>query len=183
MPRLLGSDLRDFLQQPISGVIATLRADGRPYTVPVWWLFDGEVDDDAHPVRNPPRGVFYLTGTLSRVWCKQLMRDPRTSLCFETSQPASRHVGIDGSCEALMLPDHDIWPISRRLAEKYVGLGDPANDDAVDAFFANMQTEPRMLFRLTPQVWRAIDLTVYRGKREDREYQAAAQTPVSESAS
>ena len=29
-----------------------------------------------------------------------------------------------------------------------------------------------MLFRVTPQVWRAIDLTVYRGKRADREFQA-----------
>ncbi len=54
-----------------------------------------------------------------------------------------------------------------------MGRGDPANADAVDAFFANMQTEPRMLFRLDPEVWRAIDLTVYRGKREDREFQAS----------
>ena len=54
-----------------------------------------------------------------------------------------------------------------------MGRGDPTNDDAVEAFFANMQTEPRMLFRLTPEKWRAIDLTVYRGKREDREFQAA----------
>ena len=29
-------------------------------------------------------------------------------------------------------------PEARRLAEKYVGRGDPANDAAVDAFFANM---------------------------------------------
>lgn len=177
MPRLLGADLREFLEQPIAGVIATLRADGRPYTVPVWWLFDGEVDDDAHSVKNPPRGDFWLTGTLTRVWCKQLQHDPRASLCIETTTPASRHVGVDGICEALMLPDFDIWPTSRRLAEKYVGLGDPTNADAVEAFFANMQTEPRMLFRLKPEVWRAIDLTVYRGKREDREFQAAQARP------
>lgn len=36
-----------------------------------------------------------------------------------------------------------------------------------------MQTEPRLLFRLEGDVWRAIDLTVYRGKRADREFQAA----------
>ena len=30
-----------------------------------------------------------------------------------------------------------------------------------------------MLFKVTPEVWRAIDLTVYRGKRSDREHQAA----------
>ena len=67
-----------------------------------------------------------------------------------------------------------MWPISRRLVEQYVGRGDPANATAVEAFFANMRTEPRILFRLDPDVWRAIDLTVYRGKRADRELQARA---------
>jgi hypothetical protein len=57
------------------------------------------------------------------------------------------------------------------LAEKYVGRRDPANAQAVDAFFANMQTEPRLLFRLRPKVLRAIDMRVYRGKRADREHQ------------
>jgi len=30
-----------------------------------------------------------------------------------------------------------------------------------------MRTEPRLLFRLRPQVLRAIDMRVYRGKRAD----------------
>ena len=66
----------------------------------------------------------------------------------------------------------DIWPISRQIAEKYVGRGDSANDKAVDAFFANMQTEPRLLIEVTPEVWRAIDMRVYEGKRADRNFQA-----------
>jgi len=32
-------DLEVFLRQPYIGVLATLRRDGRPYTVPVWWLW------------------------------------------------------------------------------------------------------------------------------------------------
>jgi len=152
-------DVELFLSQPHVGVLATLRRDGMPYTVPVWWLWkDGEV---------------WLTGTYSRVWCKQLLRDGRASLCIESGPPFTGHVGFDGNCTAYEPTDHDIWPISRELAEKYVGRGDPANAAAVDAFFANMQTEPRLLFKLTPSVTRAIDMRVYRGKRADREYQAA----------
>lgn len=147
-----------FLEQPIVGVLATLRADGRPYTVPVWWLHDS--------------GAFWLTGTTSRVWCKQLARDPRASLCIESADPVMRQVGVDGRCARLAPPEFDVWPISRRLVEKYVGRRDPANAPAVEAFFANMRTEPRILFRLDPEVRRAIDLTVYRGKRADREHQA-----------
>ncbi|MDH3682860.1 MAG: TIGR03618 family F420-dependent PPOX class oxidoreductase [Acidimicrobiia bacterium] len=154
-------DQEDFLAEPHVGVVATLRRDGRPYTVPVWHLWDG-----TH---------LWLTGTESRVWCRQLMHDPRLSVCVEAMQPIPGHIDVDGSGEVLRPPEFDIWPISRRLAEKYVGRGDPAKADAVDAFFANMQTEPRLLVRITPEVWRAIDMRVYEGKRADREHQARQQ--------
>lgn len=158
MPRMKPDVFEEFLQQPHVGVIATLRKDGLPYTVPVWWLWKD--------------GAVWLTGTYSRVWCQQLMHDPRASLCIEAMAPVSGHVGFDGEAVPRELPGFDIWPISRLLAEKYVGRGDPANADAVEKFFANMQTEPRLLFELRPQVTRAIDMRVYRGKRADREYQS-----------
>jgi len=75
------------------------------------------------------------------------------------------HVGVDGTVRHRELPDFDIWPISRQLVDKYVP---PAGRDD---FFANMRTEHRLLFELTPEVLRAIDMRVYRGKRADREYQ------------
>jgi len=166
MPRMKPEDFAQFVQQPHIGVLATLRRNGAPYTVPVWWLYR----DDG----------IWLTGTYSRVWCRQLLRDPRASLCIESGPPFTGHVEFDGECEPFELPEFDIWPISRLLAEKYVGRGDPGNADAVEAFFANMKTEPRLLFRLVPKVTRAIDMRVYRGKRADREYQErmrSGQTP------
>ena len=152
--------LDEFLKQPHVGVIASLRKDGMPYTVPVWWLWKD--------------GAIWITGTYSRVWCQQLKHDGRTSLCIEASAPVTGHVGFDGHVTAFERPAFDIWPISRELAEKYVGRGEPGNAEAVEKFFANMQTEPRLLFRLDPQVTRAIDMRAYRGKRADREFQARA---------
>ena len=90
---------------------------------------------------------------------------------IEALAPVAGFVAVDGEAEPFELPDFDIWPTSRKLAEKYVGRNDAANAEAVDKFFANMQTEPRMLYRLTPLVWRAIDMRVYRGKKADREFQ------------
>ena len=81
-------------------------------------------------------------------------------------------MGVDGTVELYELPTFDIWPISRQLAEKYVGRGDPSRDADVEAFFSNMQTEPRLLFKLIPTVWRAIDMSVYEGKKADRDFQA-----------
>jgi hypothetical protein len=162
VPRMSQELLDRFLQEPIVGVIASLRQDGRPYTVPIWWLWH----EDA----------IWVTGTTSRIWCKQLKKDGRTSLCIESGAPMSGHVGVDGLATAHQLPDFDIWPISRLLAEKYVGRDDPANGDKVDAFYDNMRTEPRMLFRIEPEVWRAIDMSVYQGKRADREHQERVKT-------
>ena len=156
MPRMAPDYLARFLTEPHVGVLATLRDNGLPYSVPVWWLWH--------------EGAFWMTGTYSRVWCKQLLRDPRSSLCVEALGDSAGHIGVDGNIEAFELPDFDIWPISRQLVDKYVGSvpgGDP------DAFFANMRTEPRLLFRLAPQdrpnAIRAIDMRVYRGKRGDRQ--------------
>ena len=145
------ADITEFLRQPHIGVLASLRQDGRPYTVPVWFLHQ----DDG----------FWITGTYERVWCKQLMADPRASLCIEATSPVAGHIGVDGSVVAHELPDFDIWPVSRRLVDKYVA------PEGREAFFSNMQTEHRLLFELVPDVFRAIDMRVYRGKRADREYQ------------
>jgi Pyridoxamine 5'-phosphate oxidase len=176
MPRMTPEDLETYLQQPATGVIATLRGDGLPYTVPIWWLWkpDAALPPFSSGPLSYPGGVLWLTGTYSRIWCRQLLKDPRASLCIETGPPVTGHVGFDGRCEAFELPGFDIWPISRQLAEKYVGRGDPANAEAVEKFFANMQTEPRLLFKMTPAVLRAIDMRVYRGKRADRAFQERA---------
>jgi PPOX class probable F420-dependent enzyme len=149
-------DLETFLQQPFIGVLATLRRDGRPYTVPVWWLLHD--------------GSYWISGTYERVWCKQLRRDPRASLCIEATGELAGHVGLDGRATCRELPEFDVWPISRLLVEKYVGRADPARAPAVDEFFANMQTEHRLLFQLVPEVQRAIDMRVYRGTRAEREW-------------
>ena len=155
MPRMKPDDVTTFLAEPHVAVLATLRRNGPPYTVPIWFHWDGT--------------AVWLTGTYERVWCKQLFHDRRASLCIEAMTPAAGHVGIDGTVEICRLPEFDIWPISRQLVDKYVGQ---RGADQADAFFANMLTEHRLLFRLVPDVFRAIDMRVYRGKRGDRDYQA-----------
>ena len=92
--RMKPDDLAEFLRQPHIGVLATLRRDGRPYTVPIWFLHD----DDA----------FWITGTYDRLWCKQLLADPHGSLAIEAAGPIAGHVGADGTVTVRELPAHDI---------------------------------------------------------------------------
>jgi PPOX class probable F420-dependent enzyme len=160
MARMKPDVLEAFLQRPIIAVLCTLRRDGRPYQIPVWFLYQSRERDATRG------GAFWLTGTYPRVWCKHIFKDPRVSLCIEERDPVTRYVAVDCTAEPVEPKNADIWPISRVLAEKYVGS---AGGD-VDAFVANMRREPRLLFRLTPETWRAIDLTVYTGSRGDLAY-------------
>jgi PPOX class probable F420-dependent enzyme len=162
MARMTADVLRAFLAQPHVAVLATLRRDGRPYLAPVWfhWEKTGPAASD-FPFYD--EGRFWLTGTYARRWCKNLRRDPRASLCIEATDPVARYAAVD--CDAELV-EEDIWPMSEQLARKYVGAR--AGEAAVEAFLANMKTEPRLLFRLTPQSWRCIDLTVYRGVPADQ---------------
>ena len=167
MARMRPDVLDAFLQRPIVAVLATLRRDGRAYQVPVWFLWQAADLTVMPPARVGPAfrdGAFWLTGTYARVWCRHIFHDPRVSLCIEATDPVTQHVAVDCTAVPVEPADSDIWPVSRALAEKYLA---PSGGD-VDAFMANMKTEPRLLFRLTPEFWRAIDLTVYRGKRGDR---------------
>ncbi len=152
-------DITDFLAEPHVGVLATLRRDGLPYTVPVWYEWDGE--------------AAWISGTYDRIWCRQLRHDHRASLCIEAMAPVAGHIGMDGRVTIHERPEVDIWPMSSRLVDKYIRR--PQGDALADAFFANMQTENRLLFRLEPSVFRALDMRVYRGKRADREYQQGQQ--------
>lgn len=158
MARMTPETLAAFLSQPIIAVLATLRRDGRPYLVPVWFLWR----DDA----------FWLTGTTARTWCRHILRDPRVSLCIESTEPVTRYVAVD--CLATPVDD-DIWPLTTALARKYLGARPGATEADVEQFVATMRREPRLLFRLTPTApparWRAIDLTVYTGARGDRAWQ------------
>ena len=157
-------DATDFLAQPHIGVLATLRRDGRPYSVPVWFLHHAD--------------AFWITGTYDRVSCKQVFHDPRASLCVEAGAPVAGHVGVDGTVTAHELPDFDIWPISRLLVDKYIA------PEHRDAFFANMRTEHRLLFRLdSRRVPSDRHARVSAASTRDRDFQAGQATDATTSTS
>src|SRR6476620_6628505 len=119
MARMKPDVMEVFLAKPIVAVLATVRRNGVPYQIPVWFLWRD--------------GAFFLTGTYTRVWCKHLFVDPRASLCIEDRDPVAKYVAVECSVEAVEPKHADIWPVSQLLAEKYVPAG------GVEAFMANMR--------------------------------------------
>lgn len=169
MARMTAEVLEEFLEKPIIAVLATTRPNRPPYQTPVWFLWQ-QTGPRAAAYPHYPEGVFWLTGTYARTWCTQILNDPRVSLCIEATDPVARYVAVE--CRAALV-EEDIWPVSTALARKYVGGRPGATEAGVERFLANMRTEPRLLFRLTPERWRAIDLTVYTGVPRHRTHPRA----------
>lgn len=100
----LSDKQREFLEQPYSGALTTLRSDGSPHTTVVWV----DVDDET---------VMFNTAA-GRAKERHLRRDPRASLLVIDPQNVYRWVSISGRAELTTEgADEEI----DKLAMKYLG--------------------------------------------------------------
>ena len=150
--------MRRVLAEPVAAVLATVRADGTPYSVPLWMLWDGDVPEDAALPGNPPVGHAWFSGRGTSTWATHVARGSEASLCINVEGPPAMHAGIDGTVESWSTEEFDAEPIFRRIVEKYVVRGDPANVETAERYLAQSLQIPQRIFKLTPRRWRAIDL-------------------------
>ncbi|GAA4415474.1 PPOX class F420-dependent oxidoreductase [Actinokineospora soli] len=93
-----------------TGKLATVRADGSPHVVPVWFLVDTAGDGDH---------VVFTTGKTS-VKGRALARDPRFSLCVDVDVAPYSFVTVSGS---VVLSDDldDMLGWATRIGGRYMG--------------------------------------------------------------
>lgn len=107
MPSMTESQWKAFVQEGTrTGKLATVREDGRPHVMPVWFVLDG---DD----------LVFMTGA-ETVKGRNLQRSGRCSFCVDDERPPFAFVTISGSVEI----DDDVGamlPWSVRIAERYMG--------------------------------------------------------------
>ena len=122
-PRVL-----DLLRRPNPSVMATLAADGRPVTVPTWYLLEED-------------GRVLLGLDAGRARLKHLRRDPRVSLTVLAADDWYTHVSLQGRVGPVT-EDVGLAEIDK-LAMHY--LGTPYPD----------RTSPRVATRLQVERWHA----------------------------
>jgi PPOX class probable F420-dependent enzyme len=100
--------------------LATLRRDGRPHVVPVWFVLDG---DD-------------LLFRASR-------RDPRVAACIDDDRPPFAFVMIEG--RATVIEDsHAVLITATRIARRYMG------SDKAEEYARFNSVDGMMAVRITP---------------------------------
>jgi PPOX class probable F420-dependent enzyme len=84
------------------GVVGTLRADGSPHLIPVWYWYDGAA-------------VYVWTGE-DRAWVHHLRRDPRVAFSVQDQAEPYAAVLMRGTAEILPAAD----AVIRRIVEGYI---------------------------------------------------------------
>lgn len=127
------SELEDFLGQTFPtplGVIATLRRDGSPHVVPVWFRWHA--------------GAVSLWTTETRVWVRNLRRDPRAAFSVQTYEAPYPAVMIRGQATIATADDAATVEEARAITRRYV------TPEEVDAYVAEW-TDLRTIVTLTPE--------------------------------
>jgi PPOX class probable F420-dependent enzyme len=107
VPAMTVEQYRRFLSEGTrTAKVATVRADGRPHVVPVWFLLDGD-------------SLVFTTGKTS-VKGRDLLRDPRVMVCVDDETMPYAMVAIEGTAR-LSEELHALLDWATRIARRYVG--------------------------------------------------------------
>ncbi|MCA9939463.1 MAG: PPOX class F420-dependent oxidoreductase [Anaerolineales bacterium] len=130
MKKMTSADCMRFLRQGArTGKLATVRADGRPHVVPVWYDVDGEE-------------IVFMTWHKS-VKAANMRRDPRICLCVDEETPPFSFVQVEGEVVIDEAPaDVRYW--AARIGGKYMGA------DQAEAYGARNGVPGEWVVRLRP---------------------------------
>lgn len=130
MSEMTKKEIRKFLLHGTrTGKLATVRKDGRPHVVPIWFDLDGDA-------------IVFTTGGES-VKAKNMKRDPRVSICVDDETPPFSFVQVEGIASfSEDLKEMLYW--ATRIGGRYMG------DDQAEAFGKRNAVPGEILVRVTP---------------------------------
>lgn len=129
MPRMTEPEWRAFIMEGTrTGKIATVRADGRPHVVPIWFVLAGDE-------------IIFTTGT-DRAKAEHLRRDSRVALCVDDQAPLYSFVTIEGTVRMEDNPP-DMLRWSTLIGARYMGA------ERADEFGKRNAVPGELLVRMT----------------------------------
>ncbi|GCE27464.1 PPOX class F420-dependent enzyme [Dictyobacter alpinus] len=126
----LSADCREFLEKDTrTGKLATVRADGRPHVVPIWFVLDGDT-------------LVFNTGETT-VKGHNMRRTGQACICVDEEIVPYAYAMIEGIVE---LSDNltEVRDWATRIAARYMG------EDLAESYGARNGVAGELLVRLTP---------------------------------
>lgn len=127
-------EIYDFLDAGTrTGHLATVRADGRPHTKPIWYVLDG----------IPEAFTLLLNTGADTVAGRNLARDNRVSISVDEPEPPFSFVIIEGTAE--LIDDLDaVREAATEIGGRYMGA------DRAEEFGKRNGVPGELLVRITP---------------------------------
>jgi PPOX class probable F420-dependent enzyme len=113
-----------------TGKLATVRADGRPHVVPIWFVLDGD--------------NLVFTTWHDSVKAHNLRRDPQVSLCVDEEIPPYAFVVVEGTIE-VSGDRHERLKWATAIASRYMG------EDLAKSYGERNSVEGELVVRLSPR--------------------------------
>jgi PPOX class probable F420-dependent enzyme len=150
MPKLSDQEIAEFLgERGHLARIATVRADGAPSVVPVWFIFEG--------------GKVLITPRKHSAFLANLRREPRVAITIDEDQGRYRKVLFEGKAEVLFEVGEDRrWDdVYRRIACRYI------DEASADYYLTETRDQPRALIGVDRA---KAKVTTWRMPTEDEPY-------------
>jgi PPOX class probable F420-dependent enzyme len=112
-----------------TGKLATVREDGRPHVVPIWFVMDGDT-------------LIFTTGENS-VKARNIRRDARVALCVDDETPPYAFITVEGTA-AMSADLGELLHWATRIGRRYMG------EDQAEAFGKRNGVPGEVLVRVTP---------------------------------
>jgi len=129
MDRLTTEQRNFLLGQARTGKLATVRKDGRPHVVPVWYELDGYK-------------LIFTTGEKS-IKAANIRRDPRVCICVDDETPPFAFMQIEGIAD-LSANIYELLFWATRIGGRYMGA------DLAEAYGKRNGVEGELPVRITP---------------------------------
>ena len=136
MKEMSKEEIQTFLMSgTLTGKISTVRKDGRPHVVPIWFI----LENDDYNIK-----VVFTTGQDS-LKAKHLLRDPRVSFCVDDQTPPFSFISIEGIAEINKEPDlSELLKWATKIAGRYMG------QDNAEAYGKRNAVKGEFLVRIRP---------------------------------
>lgn len=127
---IITPECRAFLLNTVhTGKLATVRADGRPHVVPIW--FDLDTDST----------LYFNTGNTT-IKARNIQRDPRICICVDDERPPFTFAMLEGTAEFVNDKDALLY-WATRIGGRYMG------SDQAEAYGKRNGVDGELLIRVT----------------------------------
>jgi PPOX class probable F420-dependent enzyme len=136
MKEMSKEEIQTFLMSgTLTGKISTVRKDGRPHVVPIWFI----LENDDYNIK------LVFTTSQDSLKAKHMLRDPRVSFCVDDQTPPFSFISIEGIAEINKEPDlSELLKWATKIAGRYMG------QDIAEAYGKRNAVKGEFLVRIRP---------------------------------